>query len=135
MKSIEYSIRYMLIIVVLYYIVPLSYFYKMSFALLGIIPLNFLAIKYGIYNKLDKDIAKAKEANSLAKQYDFNNEKSSNVLTKEYIILPLIIYTTILNIAFLLLNKTKIIVIIIACTINVIELLFTKNPIKKADKK
>lgn len=105
MKALEYSIRYMLIIVVLYYLVPISYFYNLNFPILGIIPLNFLAIKYGIYNKIDKD----------------------HYVTKYYILMSLIIYTTLFNIVFLLLNKVNILVIIIAVLINILELIFLDN--------
>lgn len=114
MKAIEYSLRYMLIIGVLYYLVPLSFFYQVSFALLGIIPLNFLAIKYGIYNKMDKD----------------------HYVTKDYILMSLVIYTTLFNVIFLMFNKAQLIVIIIAVLVNALELIFLNNPkTKKADKK
>src|SRR5574344_683136 len=103
-KAIEYSIRYMIIIIAFYY-VACSFFYKMNFAILGLIPLNFLAVKYGIYNKIDKD----------------------NYVTKYYILMTLVILTTLFNIIFLYLNKVDIVVIIIAVLINIAELIFLDN--------
>lgn len=105
MKAIEYSLRYMVIIVALYYLIPMSFFYKLSFAMIGIIPLNFLAIKYGIYNKIDKD----------------------NYVTKYYILMSLVVYTTLFNVIFLILNKVNFIVIIFTVIINGLELIFLDN--------
>ena len=47
MKAFLYSLRYMILIVIGYYL-ALSPIYKLSFIILTIIPINFLAIKYGI---------------------------------------------------------------------------------------
>lgn len=113
MKSIEYSIRYIILIIVSYYLL-FKKIYTLSFFALAIIPVNFLAIKYGIYQKLNKD----------------------NYVTKDYILFSLIVYTTILSIIFLLLNKVNFIVIAIHVIVNVLELVYTdtlrnKTSIKK----
>lgn len=109
MKAIEYSVRYMLIIGILYYIIPLSVFYKLGFQLLGVIPINYFAIKYGIYNKIDKD----------------------NYVTKDFILLSLISYTTLFNTFFLILNKVNIFVVLIVIFVNIVELIYLDNPKKK----
>lgn len=115
MKAFLYSLRYMILIVIGYYL-ALSPIYKLSFIILTIIPINFLAIKYGILNKIDKD----------------------NYVTKEYILMPLITYTSIFNIVFLLFNKANIYVVIIVVIINIAELIYLDNPknnkIKKVNK-
>ena len=105
MKAIEYSLRYIVLIIVMYYFLLLNNVYTLSFWMIGIIPVNFLAIKYGIYNKINKD----------------------NYVTKEYIIFSLIIYTTLFNIIFLLFNKVHYIVIIFTVVINILELIYTEN--------
>ena len=52
MKALKYSLGYMIIIFLIYLFA--SKIYTFSFWLLGIIPVNFLAIRYGIYNFIDK---------------------------------------------------------------------------------
>lgn len=105
MKSFLYSLRYMALIALGYYLV-LSPIYKLSVIMLAIIPINFLAIKYGILNKIDKD----------------------HYVTKEFILMSLVLYTSIFNIAFLLFNKVSIYVVIFVVIINIAELIYLDNP-------
>ena len=95
----------MILILIGYYLV-LSPLYKLSFVMIAIIPINFLAIKYGILNKIDED----------------------NYVTKDYILMPLVMYTSIFNIIFLLLNKVSIYVVIFVVIINIAELIYLDNP-------
>ena len=108
MKALLYSFRYMLLIVIGYYLL-LSPIYKLGFQMIAIIPINFLAIKYGILNKIDKD----------------------NYVTKEYILMSLVCYTTIFNLVFFLINKVSIYVVIFVVLINILELIYLDNPKKK----
>ena len=112
MKAFLYSLRYMVLIVVGYYL-ALSPLYKLSLIMITLIPVNFLAIKYGILNKIEKD----------------------NYVTKEYILMSLIMYTSIFNITFLLLNKVSIYVVIFVVIINIVELIYLDNPKVKRVKK
>ena len=104
MKQLEYSIRYIILIILGYYLL-FKNMYTLSWYLLAFIPINFLAIKYGIYYKINKD----------------------EFYTKDIILMELILLTTTFNVIFLSLNKINFIVIIICSIINILELLFTAN--------
>ena len=104
MKQLEYSLRYIILVIIGYYLL-FKNFYTLSFYLPLLIPINFLYIRYGIYTKINKD----------------------NYVTKEYILYELIILTTVFNSIFLLLNKVNIFVILIVVFINTLELIFTAN--------
>ncbi len=112
MKQIEYSLRYMILVTIGYYLL-FKNMYTLSFYLLAVIPINFLYIEYGIYYKISKD----------------------NYVTKEYILMELVLLTTIFNAIFLVLNKVNIIVVLIVCIVNVLELVYTANLKKKKSQK
>ena len=111
LKSLEYSLRYMLLIVIMYYLF-MKGIYTLSFFALAIIPVNFLAIQYGIYSKIEKD----------------------HYVTKEYILLSLVFYTTIFNVIFLSINKVSVFIIILTVVINLLELVYLDN-VKQKKKK
>ncbi len=113
LKALIYSVRYMIIILLFYYIFNLKMIYELGIVMLAIIPVNFLAIHYGILYKIKKD----------------------NYVTKYHILMTLISLTTVFNILFLYLNKVNIFVIIITVTINMIELIYIDLPSKKKQKK
>ena len=60
MKQIEYSLRYMILVTIGYYLL-FKNMYTLSFYLLALIPINFLYIEYGIYYKISKDNYVTKE--------------------------------------------------------------------------
>ncbi|HPF82701.1 MAG TPA: hypothetical protein PLV83_00810 [Bacilli bacterium] len=109
MKALKYSLGYMIIIFLIYLFA--SKIYTFSFWLLGIIPVNFLAIRYGIYNFIDKE----------------------KYTTKDMILGQLLIYTSLFNIIFLLINKVNIFIMLIVLAVNFIEITFINNykPTKK----
>lgn len=111
MKQIEYSLRYIALVIIGYYLL-FKDFYVLNYQLLAVIPLNFLCIRYGIYYKINKD----------------------NYVTKEYILLELVSLTTLFNVIFLLLNKVNIFVVIIVVIINILELVYTTNIKQKKSK-
>ena len=104
MKQLEYSLRYILLVVIGYYLL-FKNIYTLSFYLIAIIPINFLYIRYGIYTKINKD----------------------NYVTKEYILMELVLLTSLFNTIFLVLNKVNIFVILIVVIINILELVYTTN--------
>ena len=104
MKQLEYSLRYILLSVIGYYLL-FKNVYTLSFYLIAIIPINFLYIRYGIYTKINKD----------------------NYVTKEYILMELVLLTSLFNTIFLVLNKVNIFVILIVVIINILELVYTTN--------
>jgi|GEM_PF-3209910 len=112
LKSILYSIRYMLLIVLFYYILQLKLIYSLSFLMIAIIPVNFLAIHYGILYQIKKD----------------------NYVTKNYILMSLIIFTSLFNVIFLSLNRVNMFVVAFAIFVNALELMYldlpTNNKIK-----
>lgn len=108
LKSLEYSIRYILLIIIFYYL-GVKVIYQLNFFLLALIPVNFLAIHYGILYKIKKD----------------------NYVTKYYILMSLVVFTSIFSFTFLYLNRINIWVIVIAILINVIELIFLDLPKEK----
>ena len=101
-KSFYYSLRYIIVIIVCYSIFGLNMLYKPNFWLLGLIPYNFLVIKFAILYKIEKD-----------RQVD-----------KYYILFSLILFTSIFNVVFLSLMKVNIWVVILATFINALELFF-----------
>lgn len=113
LKSLEYSFRYMLLIVVAYYIFGVRVIYAPNFWMVAIIPINFLAINYGIFYKINKDKAYYK--------YD--------------ILMTLVLLTSIFNVVFLSLNKVNMYVILFVLVINILELVYLDRPIKNKIKK
>lgn len=108
LKSLEYSLRYIVLIIIFYYL-GLKVVYQFNFFLLALIPVNFLAIHYGTLYKIKKD----------------------NYVTKYYILASLIIFTSIFNYLFLYLNKVNFWVIVIAILLNAVELIFLDLPKQK----
>lgn len=108
-KSFLYSVRYMLLIVIFYYIFNLKIIYSPSVLMIAIIPVNFLAIHYGILYKVQKD----------------------NYYSKYYILMSLIVYTTLFNVIFFSLTKTNFFIIVFTIAINVLELIYLDIPKKK----
>ena len=104
MKQLEYSLRYIILVIIGYYLL-FKNFYTLSFYLIAIIPINFLYIRYGIYTKINKD----------------------NYVTKEYILMELVLLTSLFNTIFLVLNKVNIFVIVFVVVINILELVYTTN--------
>ena len=104
MKQIEYSLRYIILVIIGYYLL-FKNFYTLSFYLPLLIPINFFYIRYGIYTKINKD----------------------NYVTKEYILMELVLLTSLFNTIFLILNKVNIFVVIIVVFMNVLELVYTAN--------
>lgn len=106
LKSILYSIRYMLLIVLFYYILQLKMIYSLSFLMIAIIPVNFLAIHYGILYQIKKD----------------------NYVTKNYILMSLIMFTSLFNVIFLSLNSVNMFVITFTIFVNALELMYLDLP-------
>ncbi len=105
-KSILYSIRYILLIVLFYYILQLKIIYNLNVLMIAIIPVNFLAIHYGILYQIKKD----------------------NYVTKNYILMSLLIFTSLFNVIFLSLNKVNMIVIVFTIFVNALELMYLDLP-------
>lgn len=105
-KSILYSIRYILLIILFYYILQLKMIYSLSLLMIAIIPVNFLAIHYGILYQIKKD----------------------NYVTKNYILMSLLIFTSLFNVVFLSLNKVNMIVIVFTIFVNALELMYLDLP-------
>ncbi|MEG0266065.1 MAG: hypothetical protein RR659_00295 [Bacilli bacterium] len=109
LNAFKYSYKYMLIIVISYFLLNLSYFYRLNIVMIAIVPLNFLALKYGLFKELNKD----------------------HYATKYYILMELVIVTTLFNSIFLSIVKTHFLVIIFVVIINSMELIFLDTPQKK----
>lgn len=107
LKSIIYSIRYMLLIVIFYYIFQLKIIYVPNFFMIAIIPVNFLAIHYGILYQIEKD----------------------HYVTKYYILMSLILLTTMFNLFFLSFNNINMFVIVFTIFINALELIYLDLPL------
>lgn len=105
-KSILYSIRYILLIILFYYILQLKMIYSLNLLMIAIIPVNFLAIHYGILYQIKKD----------------------NYVTKNYILMSLLIFTSLFNVIFLSLNKVNMIVIVFTIFVNALELMYLDLP-------
>ena len=54
LKALKYSLFYEGIMIIFYYL-GVYYCYKLNLTLIAIIPVNFLAIKYGILKRGDYD--------------------------------------------------------------------------------
>ena len=106
LKSIIYSLRYMVLIVVFYYIFQLKIIYAPNFLMIVIIPVNFLAIHYGILYQIEKD----------------------HYVTKYYILMSLILMTTLFNLLFLSLNNVNMFVVVFTIFINALELIYLDLP-------
>ncbi len=106
LKSILYSIRYMLLIVLFYYILQLKMIYMPNLLMIAIIPVNFLAIHYGILYQIKKD----------------------NYVTKNYILMSLLMFTSLFNVVFLSLNNVNMFVIVFAVFVNALELMYLDLP-------
>lgn len=111
-KSFEYSIRYILLIIIFYFL-GMKNIYVLNFLMIAIIPVNFLAINYGIFIKIKKD----------------------NYVDKYYILMSLIVFSTLFEGLFLYFMKVNIFVIIFSCIVNVIELIFLDLPSKDSNLK
>lgn len=106
LKSIIYSLRYMVLIVIFYYIFQLKIIYAPNILMIAIIPVNFLAIHYGILYQIEKD----------------------HYVTKYYILMSLILMTTIFNLLFLSLNNINMFVVVFTIFINALELIYLDLP-------
>lgn len=106
LKSILYSVRYMLLIVLFYYILQLKLIYSLNFLMIAIIPVNFLAIHYGILYQIKKD----------------------NYVTKNYILMSLLMFTSLFNVAFLSLNSVNMFVTAFTLFVNALELMYLDLP-------
>ena len=78
LKSLEYSLRYIALIIIFYFL-GIKYIYVPNLLIICLVPVNFLAIHYGILSKIKKD----------------------NYVDKYYILFSLLMFTSILNIIFL----------------------------------
>ena len=106
LKSILYSIRYMLLIILFYYILQLKIIYVPNLLMIAIIPVNFLAIHYGILYQIKKD----------------------NYVTKNYILMSLIMFTSLFNVVFLSLNGVNMFVTVFTIFVNALELMYLDLP-------
>lgn len=106
LKSIIYSLRYMVLIVIFYYIFQLKIIYAPNILMIAIIPVNFLAIHYGILYQIEKD----------------------HYVTKYYILMSLILMTTLFNLIFLSLNNVNMFVVVFTIFINALELIYLDLP-------
>lgn len=106
LKSILYSIRYMLLIILFYYILQLKMIYSLNLLMIAIIPVNFLAIHYGILYQIKKD----------------------NYVTKNYILMSLLMFTSLFNLLFLSLNNINMIVVVFTIFVNAVELMYLDLP-------
>lgn len=106
LKSILYSIRYMLLIILFYYILQLKMIYVPNLLMIAIIPVNFLAIHYGILYQIKKD----------------------NYVTKNYILMSLNIFTSLFNVVFLSLNNVNMFVTVFTIFVNALELMYLDLP-------
>ncbi len=112
LQAFRYSYRYMAVTVVAFYFMNLDEtIFTLSFWLLAYIPLNFLALKFGVFKLISKTKGDMK-----------------NYLSTELQIILLIF-----NLTFLILNKINPFVIIFAVIANSITLFAfdTMNVIKK----
>lgn len=105
-KSFLYSLRYMILIIIFYYIFQLKMIYVPSILIIAIVPVNFLAIHYGILYQIKKD----------------------NYVTKYYILMSLVFFTTLFNVIFLSLNNVNFFVIVFTLFINTLELIYLDLP-------
>ena len=101
LKSLEYSLRYIALIII-FYILGIKYIYVPNLLIICLVPVNFLAIHYGILSKIKKD----------------------NYVDKYYILFSLLMFTSILNIIFLNIVKCNMWVIVISVFINMVELIY-----------
>lgn len=108
LKSLEYSLRYIFLVIIFYFL-GIKYIYVPNLLLILLVPVNFLALHYGVLFKIKKD----------------------NYVDKYYILLSLVIFTSIFNIIFLNLVNANIWVIVIAVFINALELVYLDLPGKK----
>ena len=106
LKSIIYSIRYMLLIVLFYYILQLKIIYSPNLLMIAIIPVNFLAIHYGILYQIKKD----------------------NYVTKNYILMSLLMFTSLFNVVFLSLNGVNMFITAFTIFVNALELMYLDLP-------
>ena len=106
LKSIIYSLRYIVLIVIFYYIFQLKIIYAPNILMIAIIPVNFLAIHYGILYQIEKD----------------------HYVTKYYILMSLILMTTLFNLIFLSLNNVNMFVVVFTIFINALELIYLDLP-------
>lgn len=106
LKSIIYSVRYMVLIVIFYYIFQLKIIYAPNILMIAIIPVNFLAIHYGILYQIEKD----------------------HYVTKYYILMSLILLTTLFNLIFLSLNNINMFVAVFTIFVNALELIYLDLP-------
>ncbi len=106
LKSIIYSVRYMVLIVIFYYIFQLKIIYAPNILMIAIIPVNFLAIHYGILYQIEKD----------------------HYVTKYYILMSLILLTTLFNLIFLSLNNINMFVVVFTIFVNALELIYLDLP-------
>jgi hypothetical protein len=74
--------------------------------MIAIIPVNFLAIHYGILYQIKKD----------------------NYVTKNYILMSLIMFTSLFNVIFLSLNSVNMFVTLFAIFVNALELMYLDLP-------
>lgn len=105
-KSFLYSLRYMILIIIFYYIFHLKMIYVPNILIIAIVPVNFLAIHYGILYQIKKD----------------------NYVTKYYILMSLVFFTTLFNVIFLSLNNVNFFVIVFTLFINTLELIYLDLP-------
>lgn len=105
-KSFLYSLRYMILIIIFYYIFYLKMIYVPNILIIAIVPVNFLAIHYGILYQIKKD----------------------NYVTKYYILMSLVFFTTLFNVIFLSLNNVNFFVIVFTLFINTLELIYLDLP-------
>lgn len=108
LKALEYSIRY-IVLIILFYFLGLKNVYVLKVYMIAIIPINFLAIKYGILTKIKKD----------------------NYVDKYYILMSLTVFTNLFNIIFLYFMNVSYWVIAFACLVNEVELIYLDLPSKK----
>lgn len=108
LKSLEYSLRYIALIIIFYFL-GIKYIYVPNLLIICLVPVNFLAIHYGILSKIKKD----------------------NYVDKYYILFSLLMFTSILNIVFLNIVKCNMWVIVISVFINMVELIYLDLPGKK----
>ena len=108
LKALKYSLLYIALIIAFYFI-GIAYCYKLDFRLLAIIPINYLAIKYGILIPIKKE----------------------RFVDKYYILMSLVVFTSIFNTVFLYLMHINVWVIVICVILNIVELIYLDLPGKK----
>lgn len=112
-QIVKYSYKYMLLFMIGFIFFKLDYFFKLNYTMIFIAPLNFLALKYGMYKEINKE----------------------HYATKYYVLMELMMLNTTFLAVFLSIMKVNVFVIIFTCIVNLLELLFLDAPNKKIEKK